>query len=248
MTLSTFAQIAAITQHSAGFADAARADLGAPVEHCPGWSVADLVHHLTEVHWFWATIVDGLLTAPPPGASRPARVADADLVPTFVAGAARLVEVLRGADQSAACWTWAGWRQDVGFVTRHQVQEAAVHHWDAVHAAGDLLRLDADLAADAVEEFLTFSVASDDDPDEPVKPPLDGTLALLADDAQQGWTLTDGRRPGTVRVTPGVQAGTPVLTAPAADLLLWLYQRVELDTAGLTPELVTRFRGVCFTD
>ena len=248
MTLSTFAQIAAITQHSAGLADAARGDLDAPVEHCPGWSVADLVHHVTEVHWFWATIVEGLLPEPPPATARPPRAAPEDLVPAFVAGAARLVEVLRGADQSASCWTWAGWRQDVAFVTRHQVQEVAVHHWDVVHASGDALVLDTALAADAVEEFLSFSVASEDDPDEPTAPPLAGTLALLADDAQQGWTLTDGRRPGTVRVTPGVRAGVPVLQAPAADLLLWLYTRVDLDTGGLSPELVSRFRGVCSTD
>ena len=136
MSLSTLPAIAAITEHSAGFAEAARGDLGARVEHCPGWSVADLVSHLTEVHWFWATIVEGPLAAPPEQSAEPARAADADLVDAFVLGAARLVEVLREADQSASCWTWAGWRQDVAFVTRHQVQEAAVHHWDAVHAAG----------------------------------------------------------------------------------------------------------------
>ena len=33
-----------------------REHLERPVEHCPGWNVADLVWHLTEVHWFWSTI------------------------------------------------------------------------------------------------------------------------------------------------------------------------------------------------
>jgi uncharacterized protein (TIGR03083 family) len=248
VTLSTFDQIAAITQHSAGLADAARGNLDAPVEHCPGWTVADLVHHVTDVHWFWGSIVEGLLATPPSDAQHPPRAAPDDLVPTFVTGAARLVEVLREADQSAPCWTWAGWRQDVAFVTRHQVQEIAVHHWDAVHAAGDALLLEAEVAADCVDEFLHFSVASDDDPDEPTLPPLAGTLAILGADVEQGWTLTDGTRPGTVLVTPGVQEGTPVLAAPVSDLLLWLYGRVELDTGGLPADLVARFRGVCFTD
>jgi uncharacterized protein (TIGR03083 family) len=260
MGLSTFDQISAITRHSAGFADAARGNLDASVEHCPGWSVADLVHHLTEVHWFWGTIVAELLDAPPEQSTRPPRVRDDDLVPTFVTGAARLVEVLREADQSAACWTWARWQQDVAFVTRHQVQEAAVHHWDAEHAAGRRLGIEEEVAADAVDEFLHFSVASEDDPDEPVKPPLAGTLALHAVTAAgalaaadalhvgRAWTLEDGSRPGTVRVVTGLRPGVPVLEASASDLLLWLYARVELDTGDVPADLIGRFRGMGSTD
>lgn len=248
MTLSTFEAIAAITEHSAGFAEAARGNLDAPVEHCPGWSVADLVWHLTEVHWFWGTIVAELLAAPPDESRQPARVADEQLVDEFVAGAARLVTALREADQSAACWTWAGWQQDVAFVTRHQVQEAAVHHWDAVHAAGGALLIGPAVAADSVDEFLHFSVASDHDVDEPVKHPLGGTLALRARDTGDAWTLTDGARPGTARVTGGAAAGVPLLEADAGDLLLWLYDRVALEAAGVPADLLARFRDMRFTD
>jgi len=248
MTLSTFDCIAAITEHAAGFADLARDDLGAPVEHCPGWSVADLVRHLSEVHWFWGTIVAERLTAPPDESRRPPRPDDAGLVDAFKAAAVHLVTSLREADQSAHCWTWAGWRQDVGFVTRHQVQEAAVHHWDAAHAAGATVTITPAVASDAVDEFLHFSVASEDDPDEPTTPPLDGTIAFRAGDTGQSWTLSDGRRPGTAAVAPGVSGSAPLLEAPAADLLLWLYQRVELDTTAVPDDLLSRFRGVCFTD
>jgi uncharacterized protein (TIGR03083 family) len=248
MTLSTFDSIAAITQHSAGFAEATRGNLDARVEHCPEWSVADMVWHLTEVHWFWGTIVEERLDSPPDQSRRPERAADDGLVDGFVAGARRLVEVLREADQSASCWTWAGWQQDVAFVTRHQVQEAAVHHWDAVHASGGSLIVDPAVAADSVEEFLHFSVASDDDPDEPTTPPLNGTLAFRATDTGDAWTLTDGGRPGTATVADGAQDGVPVLEATASDLLLWLYQRVELDTSAVPGDLLVRFRAVCFTD
>jgi uncharacterized protein (TIGR03083 family) len=248
MTLSTFEQIAAITEHSAGFAEATRGNLAAPVEHCPGWTVADLVDHLTEVHWFWSTIVDGLLDAPPDTGLRPRRAEDAALVDAFKDGALHLVEVLRTADQSAACWTWAGWQQDVAFVARHQVQEAAVHHWDAAHAGGSSWRIEPSVASDCVDEFLHFSVASDDDQDVPTTPPLGGTLALRAVDTGDGWTLSDGRRPGTARVLPGVSDASPVLEAAAGDLLLWLYGRVPLDTSALPDGLVDRFRGMCFTD
>src|SRR6476469_5865402 len=225
MTLSTFDCIAAITRHSAGFAEAARGNLDARVEHCPDWSVADLVRHLTEVHWFWSTIVDELLAEPPAASRRPAHADDDGLVDAFVLGAARLVEVLRKADQSAHCWTWATWQQDVAFVTRHQVQEAAVHAWDAVHAAGGSLQIEPTVAADSVDEFLHFSVASEDDPDDPPETRLDGTFALRATDTGDGWTLTDGSRSGTAHVAAHVSTpsgtGAPVLEGTASDLLLW---------------------------
>jgi uncharacterized protein (TIGR03083 family) len=247
MTLSTFDCIAAITEHSAGFADVARDHLDAPVEHCPGWSVADLVRHLTEVHWFWGTIVAERLTEPPDEARRPPRPDDAGLVDAFKAAAVHLVAALREADQSHPCWTWARWRQDVAFVTRHQVQEAAVHHWDAAHAARAGAEIEPAVAADSVDEFLHFSVASDDDPDEPTTSPLEGALSFRALDTGDAWTLTDGR-PGTAVVATGLAGGAPVLEAPAADLLLWLYQRVDLDTSAVPADLLARFRGICFTD
>ena len=31
--------------------------LGMPVPSCPGWNVADLLWHVTEVHDFWRTVV-----------------------------------------------------------------------------------------------------------------------------------------------------------------------------------------------
>ncbi|NUR09472.1 MAG: maleylpyruvate isomerase family mycothiol-dependent enzyme [Nocardioidaceae bacterium] len=248
MTLSTFDYIAAITEHSAGFADATRDNLTARVEHCPDWSVADLVRHLTEVHWFWGTIVEELLDEPPEEGRRPAHAEEDGLVDAFVAGAQRLVQVLREADQSAHAWTWASWQQDVAFVTRHQVQEAAVHHWDAVNAAGGSLDIAPDVAADSIDEFLHFSVASEDDPDDPPETALDGTLAFRATDTDDAWTLVDGDRPGTARVLRGVGDDAPVLSGTASDLLLWLYQRKDLDAGAVPDDLVKRFRAICFTD
>jgi uncharacterized protein (TIGR03083 family) len=248
MTLPTAACLSAIAEHSTGVAAAARGRLDEPIEHCPDWTMADLVWHLTEVHWFWGTIVEELLTSRPEEERRPERPDDQDLVRGLEAQAAHLVTVLGGADQSARCWTWAGWQQDVAFVTRHQVQEAVVHHWDAEHAVGGPWSVTPEVAADSVDEFLHFSVASDDDPDDPVAPPLAGTLALRSTDTGHAWTLSDGARPGTARVTPGVDAGVPVLEATAAELLLWAYGRLPLEVSAVPEDLVARFRALCFTD
>jgi uncharacterized protein (TIGR03083 family) len=248
MTLTTAACLSAIAEHSTGVLTAARGHLQAPVEHCPGWTTADLVWHLTEVHWFWGTIVAERLTSRPAEERRPTRPAEADLLGGLEVQAGRLVDALREADQSAHCWTWAGWQQDVAFVTRHQVQEAVVHHWDTEHAVGGHWSVAPEVAADSVAEFLHFSVASDDDPDDPVTPPLSGTLALRSTDTGDSWTLTDGARPGTARVSSGAADGAALVEAPAAELLLWLYGRVPLDTQAVPADLLGRFRAMCFTD
>jgi uncharacterized protein (TIGR03083 family) len=247
MSLSTFDCIAAITEHSAGFAEAALGNLDARVEHCPEWSVGDLVRHLTEVHWFWGTIVEERLDAPPEDSRRPARPDDSDLVDEFVTGAASLVRVLREADQSARCWTWAPWRNDVAFVTRHQVQEAAVHHWDVAHAAGRPLVIAADVAVDSIDEFLHFSVPSEDDSDEPPAGALEGPLSVRASDTGDAWTLSDSERPGALHVERGATSG-PVLEATASDLLLWLYSRKDIETGDVPGDLVARFQALCYTD
>jgi uncharacterized protein (TIGR03083 family) len=248
MTLTTEECLAAITEHSAGFADACRGNLSAHVEHCPDWSVADLVWHLSEVHWFWATIAEERLDAPPEESRRPVRPADEALLDAFEAGAARLVDVLRAADQSATCWTWAPQQQDVAFITRHQVQEAAVHHWDAVHAAGGSLAIEPVVAADCVDEFLTFSVSTEADPAEPPGQPLEATFVLRAGDTRDAWTIADGPLPGTVAVTRVGDDDAPTVTAPASDLLLWLYGRRTLESSRLPNGLEDRFRRLCFTD
>lgn len=243
MTLSTSACLSAITEHSHALAEAARGDLTAPVVHCPGWSVADLVWHVTEVHWFWGTIVDERLSEPPGDDRRPERAADDALVDVFRAGADRLVDVLGSADQGASVWTWFPPRQEVGFVTRHQVQEAAVHHWDAANAVGSAWSMEPTAAADAVEEFLTCSLAEDDDIAQ-IGVTLPAPLTLAATDTGQSWTVSQVTPSSGLTWQPGT--GDPTLSATAADLLLWIYQRVELPVSH--PDVVAAFRRLNSTD
>jgi len=250
-----FDPLAEIAEHSAGLARAAAGNLAAPVEHCPGWTVADLVWHVTEVHWFWAAIVAGLLPAPPEDEEGPQRPAAEDLISRFSAGAEHLVRVLAAADPAAACWTWAPTEQNAGFVLRHQVQEAAVHRWDAEHAAGREVALGTAMSADAIDEFLTHSMCTVHDPAEDPRPSLDGALVLSASDAGIDWTITDDSLPGTVTFSTGAaEPGLPRITGTASDLLLWLYGRVQLPvTAGpagqaAADELLSRFRALSFTD
>lgn len=248
MPLGPADYVAATAEHSRGLAAAASGNLAAAVDGCPGWTVADLVAHLTEVHWFWATIVEELLTAPPAESPRPPRASEDALIPTFRAGADRLAAVLRRADPTSTCWTWAPAQQDVAFVVRHQAQEAAVHHWDAAHAAGIELTISPEVAADAVEEFLSFSVSSPADPAEPARPALAGRLALVCSDVSAAWTVSDGPVAGTVQHQAGAAPGAAILSGRASDLLLWLYRRVPLQLGEVEPALAERLRNLCFTD
>lgn len=223
----SFDPLAAISHHADALLRSADGNLDAPVEHCPGWAVADLVRHIREVHWSWATVVEERRQEEVQ--ERPSFEGE-DLLASARAQAERLVSVLRAADPATPVWTWSS-QQDVAFVLRHQVQEAAVHHFDAAHAAGLPWSMDPVAAADAVDEALTFSLPEEGD--------LGGTLTLRASDVGSWWTIGPGPTPGSLVWSR--EPGSPALTATAPELLLWLYERVDLDTSALPAEVLARF-------
>jgi uncharacterized protein (TIGR03083 family) len=264
--LTTEQCLDAIERHTRGLAEAADGSLDRAIEHCPDWSMADLVWHVAGVHRFWEHVARERPLEQPsrPEVSRPV---DRELVPTLLAGLDVLLATLRAADQAAPCWTW-GLQEEVGFITRHQVQEAAVHHWDAANAVGrqadwEMRPVD---AVDSVDEFLTHSVGNRrwqvDDAD-----PLGGALRfrprVAEGDPCPTWTIRDGPMPGTVGVTvdePADADGDQLVIGGPVDparLLLWLYGRVPYDDpeifdgAPLTPAgrwLALRFKALTFSD
>ena len=223
----SFDPLATIAHHADALLDAAAGNLQAPVEHCPGWTVADLVRHIRSVHWFWATVVEERRQEP--FDERPSFEGES-LLDSARAQAERLVAVLRAADPATPVWTWSPQR-DVAFVLRHQVQEAAVHHFDAALAAGLPWSMDAAAAADAVDEMLTFSLPGEGD--------LGGTLTLRADDIGTSWTIGPGPTPGSLAWSR--EPGPAAVRATAAELLLWLYERTELDTSSVPEDVLARF-------
>jgi uncharacterized protein (TIGR03083 family) len=220
-----------VERDSKALADAAAGHLDAEVVACPGWTVADLVWHLREVQWFWHAVVAGKLDEPPAEDAVPRRPDDEDtLLADFRAGAGELVKAIQAADPGTPCWTWAS-QKDAGFVIRHQAQEAAVHRWDAERAAGHAAAdVDAAIAADAIDEFLTFSTGWVVDGSEP----LPGPVRLEATDAGGAWTVReDDERVlelvGLGHGPPGQGHSTDAVTTvrgTASDLLLGLYRRV----------------------
>ncbi|MFI5035566.1 MAG: maleylpyruvate isomerase family mycothiol-dependent enzyme [Acidimicrobiales bacterium] len=247
MALSVERCVSVIDGNGEALAALAAGHFEEEITACPGWRVRSVLQHLIEVHWFWSRVVEARLAAPP-AEGRPDPVEDDHLVSRFLLGVHHLTGVLGAADQSAEVYTWASAQHDVAFVTRHQVQEIAVHGADVARAVGAPWSIDTDVAVDAIEEFLTFSVSSRADPADPPRPALDGVLGLRCTDADASWTVEDDVAPGTIRSGAGLRDDAVVIEATAADLLLWLYRRVHLGGEANHAALVARFRHLTFTD
>jgi uncharacterized protein (TIGR03083 family) len=222
--------LAAIRRDSDRFyAIAESADPGLPVPSCPDWSVADLVWHLGEVHWFWGTDVE--LGADDPEQveqAKPARPEGYDELVTFGrAQADRLISILEQHDDRTPVWTWALQAADhtVGFIRRHQVQEAAIHRWDLANAVtGAPDPIEADVACDSIDEVLAITLPWGTRPDTP----LPGSVHIHCDDAQGEWFIhPDGR------VQPIHAKGDVAIRGRASDVLLALYTRVPVDSLDL---------------
>ena len=130
--------------------------LDEPVAACPGWSVSDLLAHLTAVHRWATQIVETRAserirrdpTTVPEGAA---------LLDHLAEGAARLQAVLHAADLDDTVWTFTGPRPARWWL-RRQVHETAVHAWDATAAAGTAEAVPAAVAVDGIDEHLEVFV------------------------------------------------------------------------------------------
>jgi len=185
--------------------------LSCAVPGCPAWTLRDLTWHLGRVQRFWAGVVraDGdvepVFVAAEPGPQ------DADdLGPWMRASTVELTRALQDTPWAHPAWTW--WKQPrtVGAIARHQVQEAAVHRWDAQSAVGDPEPLLEPIAADGVEEFLAIAPQMRD-----VR-----SITFKAIDLGRSHDLSDAPASATV-------------SGAASDLVLFLYRRRSLENVTI---------------
>src|SRR4051794_10147966 len=111
--------LAAIRRESDGFyASADDADPTRSVPSCPGWTIQDLVWHLGEVHWFWATVIETKATEPGSvEASKPPRPGAYQETVAFGRGQAdRMISLLEQNADDTSVWTWSPPHQTVGFI------------------------------------------------------------------------------------------------------------------------------------
>ncbi|MDH6125648.1 maleylpyruvate isomerase family mycothiol-dependent enzyme [Kitasatospora sp. GP82] len=216
----------ALRRDGARLAEAASGNLGLPVPSCPGWTIADLVWHTGEVHWFWTLIANGELSSPDDYIEPERPPADA-LLAWFTEGVEQCAAALEQLDPALPRWSWAS-RKDVGFIQRRMAQETAVHAWDALAAVGRDEPIERELAVDGVAEFLAHFRSATPPADFP-----DAGLHLHATDGPGEWSVR--AVDGTWQVSLEHGKGAAAVKGTASDLLLLLWQRrtvEQLETFG----------------
>lgn len=183
-------------------------DLSARVPDCPDWALRDLATHLGRVQRFWAaTVRIGADDKPPHPEVHPPTDAS-ELAAWMRESTTDLLDALRTTDPATPAWVW--WLDDrtAGAIARHQVQEAAVHRWDAQAAVGDPEPLPLPVADDGVDEFIWIARQLRDP----------APVTLVATDSGRSFPVTD----------PAVSDAPSevTVTATASDLVLLLYGRV----------------------
>ncbi|MBO3737104.1 maleylpyruvate isomerase family mycothiol-dependent enzyme [Actinoplanes flavus] len=219
--------LALIEGRSAALRDAVDAapDPAARIPGCPDWSLTDLVTHIGGVQRFWAaTVAAADDSGPPPPGQRGEQDPEGDLPEWFSESTGLLLDALRTAGPDAPCWAWwaeSGAPLTAGAVARHQVQEAAVHAYDAQEAIGKPETLPAAVAVDGVSEFLTVCLGSLGA--WPHRP------ARVAFQALEGPSWILDLSPAGAKADPAA-SGEPVTTlrGTASDLVLALYRRIPL--------------------
>ncbi|MDQ3781566.1 MAG: maleylpyruvate isomerase family mycothiol-dependent enzyme [Actinomycetota bacterium] len=224
-----------------------------PVPSAPGWSVADLVWHLTRVQRFWATIVSERLMTPE-GYPEPTRPDDdGSLIDGLDAAKTFLVATLSEADPDLACYTWSD-EHNAGFVMRRQAHEALIHRADAELAAGIDPVVASRLAVDGIDEILTVMIGA--------VPSwatfTDSGRVIDIDAGQQRWALLMGKMTGTspnsgtdydidvAVVVDEVPHPDAVISGTPGKLDLWLWGRAPGETIDIAgdPALADLLRSI----
>jgi len=145
----------ALAAQSALFAEALLGvDLQQRVPTCPDWTLHQLAEHVGQAHRWATAIVTRPAPTPPEPTLGVAAPADPDELCIWLRdGAGELVDAIRATGPQTPVWSWAD-DHSAGFWARRMAHETAVHRADVELALGREFALEADLAADAISEWL----------------------------------------------------------------------------------------------
>ncbi len=251
-------RLAIITAESQRFADVlsrTAADRHCPT--CPDWTAADLLWHLTEVHLFWAAILQRRVLSESEifavEAAKPSRPETmADLLALRERATADLVHQLTERDDAEPCWSWWPPDQTVGFTRRMQTYEATMHRVDAeLTAAVPVSPIADDVAAGAVDHVVDVMWGWMPDG---AAYRTEAVVEFVAADTGQRWLVEAGR--WSVRSADGdaaegpranrAHSGAPsaTVTAPVVDLALWAWTRDGTVHISGAPESVCALNSV----
>lgn len=216
------------------------ADLTVPVPTCPGWNAGQLVRHLGGGLRWAEEIVRTRATQPPPDThfrdlSGYTDEDPAVVGPWLVEGAGLLADALRAAGPDAGVWTPIP-GLGMGFWARRWAYETLVHRADAALALGAEFTAHADVAMDAIDEWMELDALPFHFEVNPGKRALLGpgrTLAFHATDPghDAGWLVDLTGE--TIAWRRARQDAAVTVRAPLSTLLLLVYRRVPVSGAGI---------------
>lgn len=212
------ARIDAAEREVAALVDALRSGpLDAPVPTCPAWTVSDLIEHVGTFAGWWSHNLCEALDRPK--VDFPAMPDGEARIEWFEQVAGSLVDLLCMTEPDLKTWTWVPDDQTASFVARRCAHELAIHRFDAQMARGSAQPVDAELAADGIEEIFVMVRA---------RPFGEGTgqgetLHLHGTDRDDEWTIMIG--PDSLSVTREHAKGDLAIRAAVSDLELTLYDR-----------------------
>jgi uncharacterized protein (TIGR03083 family) len=195
------------------------------VPACPGWDLGDLLWHVGHVWNRWGRVVaEGITTADQvPGLDGHERPSNDLLVDWVTAAHTSAVSALVDAPEAQEVWTWTGSNQPVAWVGRRLVHETAVHRWDASQAVRVPYEMSALVAADGIDEFLSWFAARRPNAD---AAPVAGTVHLHCTDTDGEWLITRLDADG-IEFRREHAKGDVAVRGRADDLLLWLWRRAD---------------------
>lgn len=225
------------------------ADPETRVPTCPEWAADDLLWHMAGgVFYFWEAIVRNRVSddagAEEVDARTPERPASrAALLDLYDRMREALIAALEQVGADEPIWTWSS-DHTGGFIRRRMAQEALIHRIDAEATVGALSPVDAELATDGILEGLQYfwggtpswATWHPDGPSGRLRTTDTGAQWLV----QLGWVSGTHPHSGTHYAhEPAMElldSGEPSFTvsAPAADLDLWLWNRPA--STGMTVE------------
>ncbi|MGZ4583913.1 MAG: maleylpyruvate isomerase family mycothiol-dependent enzyme [Mycobacterium sp.] len=213
------------------------ADGSRPVPTCPEWTLGQLFRHVGRGDRWAAQIVrdrldDFLDPRTVEGGKPPPDPVDA--ISWLQGGARRLIDAVELTGVETPVWTFLGSRPANWWI-RRRLHETAVHRADAAIALGSEFTLGADVAADAITEWLERVAIQAGGSGAPLPLEEGKTLHLHASDPGLGdageWTVRveDGR----IAWSHEHGKGTAALRGGATELLLAILRRVPLAGTGI---------------
>jgi uncharacterized protein (TIGR03083 family) len=223
-----------------------RGDPAASVPGCPDWNLDDLLWHVGDAYHFWEFVARTRVR--PDDYVEPSRPDSHDeLLAWLTERADALHARLETEDPATKVWTWSS-GDDIAWITRRMAHESAVHRVDAEAATGVDFRIAPPVAADGIDEFLTYFLG-DRFADPPQAVALGGSVHLHCTDTDGEWTVVDGA-PGQYVVAREHAKGDAALRGEADALLrvLWGRQPLEAVTVFGDADVVARLLAAASTD